>query len=73
MALTAPATWSTATSGTELARPASTATSGHLGGQVDQRVGRALLRGDDEDAVDALHAQALDGAEDRRAVEGAGG
>jgi hypothetical protein len=40
-----------------------------VGGQVDERLGRALLRRDDEDAVDPLHAEALDRAHDRRPVE----
>jgi hypothetical protein len=40
------------------------------GGQVDQGVRPALLRRDDEDPVDALHPQALDGAQNRAAVQG---
>ncbi len=37
--------------------------------QRDQRLARPLQRSDDEDAVDALHAQALDRAQHRGAVE----
>jgi hypothetical protein len=40
------------------------------GGQVDERVGRLLLRRDDEDPVDALDAQAVDGPQHRGTVEG---
>ena len=70
VASTAPANWSTATSGTELGRPASTATSGMPAGRLTSASAAALLRRDDEDAVDALDAQALDGAQHRGPVEG---
>jgi hypothetical protein len=40
-----------------------------VAGEADDRLARALERRDDEDAVDALHAEPIDGAQHRGAVQ----
>ena len=65
MALTAPATWSTATTGSLALGSRLDGDQRYVGGRVQERLARLPIRRDDQDPLYALSAQPLDRVDDR--------